>query len=103
LTIATLPNGSPHSETSVNTRPFLSRLVRVLCMLLLFEVGVILLFLPWLSLWDRNYFLSHYSSLRPFVLNPSVRGVVTGLGALDILVAAGMLRRHTPAGENSGS
>jgi hypothetical protein len=72
-------------------------------MLLLFEVGVILLVLPWLSLWDRNYFLSHYSSLRPFVLNPSVRGIVTGLGALDILVAAGMLRRQTPAGENSGS
>ncbi len=98
-----MPNGSPHSETSVNTRPFLERLIRVLCMLLLFEVGVILLFLPWLSLWDRNYFLSHYPSLRLVMLNPSVRGVVTGLGALDILVAAGMLRRHTPAGETPGS
>jgi hypothetical protein len=65
-------------------------------MLFLFEVGVVLLFLPWLSLWDRNYFLSHYPSLRPFVLNPSVRGVVTGLGALDIVVAAGMLRRQAP-------
>lgn len=72
-------------------------------MLFLFEVGVVLLFLPWLSLWDRNYFLSHYPTLRPFLLNPSVRGVVTGLGVLDIVVAAGMLRRQTPVGENPGS
>lgn len=98
-----MPNGSPHSETSVNARSFLARLIRVLCTLFLFEVGVVLLFLPWLGLWDRNYFLSHYPSLRPFVLHPSVRGVITGLGALDILVAAGMLRRQSPAGENPGS
>jgi len=52
--------------------------------------------MPWFSLWDRNYFLSHYPSLRPFLLHPSVRGVVTGLGALDIVVAAGMLRRQSP-------
>jgi hypothetical protein len=78
-------------------------LIRVLCTLFLFEVGVVLLFLPWFSLWDRNYFLSHYPSLRPFVLHPSVRGVITGLGALDIIVAAGMLRRQSRAGENPGS
>jgi hypothetical protein len=58
-----------------------------------------LLFLPWFGLWDRNYFLSYYPSLRPFMLHPSVRGVITGLGALDIVLAAGMLRRQTPAGD----
>jgi hypothetical protein len=54
-------------------------------------------------MWDRNYFLSHYPRLRPFALNPSVRGVVSGLGALDILVAAGMLRRQSGAAEERGS
>jgi hypothetical protein len=103
LTIATLPNGSPHSETSANGRSFLTRLIRVLAMLFLFEVGVVLLFLPWLSLWDQNFFLIHYPTLRPFLLNPSVRGVITGLGALDIVVAAGMLRRQSPPIENPGS
>ena len=98
-----MPNDSPHSETSVKARSFLARLIRVLYTLFLFEVGVVLLILPWLSLWDRNYFLSHYPGLRPFVLHPSVRGVITGLGALDIVVAAGMLRRQSPAGENPGS
>jgi hypothetical protein len=95
-----LPNDSPHSETSVNSRSFLARLIRVLCTLFLFEVGVVLLFLPWFGLWDRNYFLSHYPSLRPYLLHPSVRGVITGLGALDIVMAAGMLRRQSRGGEN---
>jgi len=98
-----LPNGSPHSETSANGRSFLTRLIRVLAMLFLFEVGVVLLFLPWLSLWDQNFFLIHYPTLRPYLLNPSVRGVITGLGALDIVVAAGMLRRQSPPIENPGS
>ena len=98
-----MPNGSPHSETSANGRSFLTRLIRVLAMLFLFEVGVVLLFLPWLSLWDQNFFLIHYPTLRPFLLNPSVRGVITGLGALDIVVAAGMLRRQSPPIENPGS
>jgi len=90
-------------ETSANGRSFFARLIRVLCTLFLFEIGVVLLFLPWLGLWDRNYFLSYYPNLRPFLLNPSVRGIITGLGALDIVVAAGMLRRQTPAGENPSS
>ena len=75
----------------------MARVGRVLFTLFLFEIGVVLLFLPWLGLWERNYFLSLYPSLRPFLLHPSLRGVVTGLGALDIVVAAGMLRRQTPA------
>jgi hypothetical protein len=86
-------------------------MLRILCTLFLFEVGVVLLFIPWVSLssalysglWDRNYFLSYYPALRPFVLNPSVRGVVSGLGVLDILVAASMLRRQSRATENPGS
>lgn len=90
-------------ETSANEHPFLARVGRILFTLLLFEIGVVLLFLPWLSLWERNYFLSLYPSLRPFLLNPSVRGVVTGLGALDIVVAAGMLRRQSPAGASPTS
>jgi len=98
-----LPNGSPHLETSANERPFLARVGRILFTLLLFEIGVVLLFLPWLSLWERNYFLSLYPSLRPFLLHPSVRGVITGLGALDIVVAAGMLRRQSPAGASPTS
>jgi hypothetical protein len=63
-------------------------------MLILFELGILLLFLPWARLWDANYFLSQYPSLRPYLLNPSLRGIISGLGALDILLAAHMFRRR---------
>jgi hypothetical protein len=55
----------------------------------------VLLFLPWLELWEANYFLGHYLILRPFLLHPSLRGAVTGLGALDILLAVESLRMLT--------
>jgi len=71
-------------------------------MLFLFELGVILICIPWLSLWDSNYFLSHYPLLRPYLLHPSVRGFVTGLGALDIVVAGSMLRRPSGPSEAPG-
>jgi len=66
-------------------------------MLFLFELGVLLLCIPWLGLWESNYFLSHYPMLRPYLLHSSVRGFVSGLGALDILLAVSMLRRRPNA------
>lgn len=68
-------------------------------MLFLFELGVVLICIPWLNLWDSNYFLSHYPILRPYLLNSSVRGFVTGLGALDIVMALSMLRRRSGTSE----
>jgi len=75
------------------------RLLHVFWMLMLFELGVLLLFLPWARPWDANYFLSHYPSLRPYLLNSSLRGSISGLGALDIFLAARMLRRRPNTAE----
>ncbi len=72
----------------------MNRLLRVLFILVCFELGVLLVFLPWSGAWERNYFLNRYPSLIPFLLNPSVRGAISGLGLLDIALAAGMLRRR---------
>lgn len=63
------------------------RLRSLLWVLILFELGVVLLFLPWLNAWESNYFLGHYPALRPYLLHPSLRGAITGLGALDIVLA----------------
>ena len=79
------------------------RILNVLWMLILFELGTVLVFLPWLDVWDANYFLSHYPELRPILLHSSVRGLVSGLGALDILVAASMLRRRPPANDTANT
>lgn len=64
----------------------------VLWLLILFEVGIVLVFLPWLQIWESNYFLGQYPALRPYLLHPSLRGAITGLGALDVLLAIDLAR-----------
>jgi len=70
----------------------MNRVLRVLLMLVFFEMGALLLFLPWLNSWESNYFLTRYPTLIPVLLHPAMRGAISGLGALNILLAAGMIR-----------
>ena len=71
-----------------------NRFLRVLIVLVLFELGIVMLFLPWSTqYWDHNYFLGRYPELIRFLLHPAVRGLITGLGILDIIVAINLLRR----------
>lgn len=78
-----------------------NRFLRVLIVLVLFELGIVMLFLPWSTqYWDHNYFLGRYPELIRFLLHPAVRGLITGLGILDIIVAINLLRRApTPTAE----
>ena len=80
-------------------------LFRVIGMLALLELGITLLVLPWLvpGPWDTNFFLSHYPALRTYLLQPAVRGMVSGLGALDVMIAGRMFRRRPPAAANSNT
>ena len=72
----------------------MNRVLRVLLILLLFELGVLVAILPWSSFWERNYFLERHPSWLPLVLNPFLRGAVSGLGLIDIGIAASMIRRR---------
>jgi hypothetical protein len=69
--------------------------LQVLLALDVFLLGVLLILIPWLGVWDHNFFLDKYPGLIPFLLHPSLRGAVTGLGALDIMMAANMVRGRT--------
>ena len=69
--------------------------LHVLLALDVFLLGVLLILVPWLGYWDHNFFLDKYPELVPFLLHPSVRGAVTGLGALDVVLAGSMLRGRT--------
>ena len=70
----------------------MERLRHILWLFILFEVGAILIFLPWLRVWEFNYFLGEYPWLRPILLHPSLRGAITGLGALDLVLAIDLAR-----------
>ena len=71
-----------------------NRFLRVLIVLVLFELGILLVFLPWSTqYWDHNFFLSRYPELIRYLLYPAVRGLISGLGILDVFVAINLLRR----------
>ena len=75
----------------------MNRFLRVLLILICFELGVLLVLVPWSNIWEHNYFLNRFPALIPYLLNPSLRGAISGLGVLDIALAAGMIRRRNPA------
>jgi hypothetical protein len=68
----------------------MNRIFRALTVVLLFEMGALLLYLPWSAFWEQNYFLNHLPWLMPVLLHPSLRGIVSGIGVLDIFVAFGL-------------
>ena len=72
----------------------MNRLQRFVVILLCFELGVILLFIPWFPFWENNFFLDRYPQLIPFLLNSYLRGAISGLGLLDIWIAGTFLRRR---------
>ena len=75
----------------------MNRILRALSVVLLFEMGALLLYLPWSTFWEQNYFLSHFPWLMGVVLHPSFRGMVSGIGVLDIFVAFGLFNsRQAP-------
>jgi hypothetical protein len=69
----------------------MSRIYRALLVVLAFEMGALLLYLPWSIYWEQNYFLSHFPSMMRIVLHPSFRGAVSGVGLLDIFLAVGWI------------
>lgn len=56
-----------------------------------FEIGILLLFLPWSVWWHDNFFLYfitgklHATWMATFLTHKAVRGAVTGIGVLNIL------------------
>lgn len=69
----------------------MSRLTSALLVVALCIMGAILFYLPWTSIWEKNYFLSHFPSLMRLLLHPAFRGAVSGLGVLDIFLAIHMI------------
>jgi hypothetical protein len=56
----------------------------ILYVVVCLEVGIFLTLVPWSAIWERNYFLEAYPSLRSILLAPALRGAVAGLGLANI-------------------
>jgi hypothetical protein len=60
-------------------------------------VGVILAVVPWTTLWDANYLLQPYPAVRALLLSGYVRGTVSGLGLVNIVLALDEAHQHLRA------
>lgn len=63
-------------------------MTRLLLVAYFLEAGLLLFFVPWSGLWDRNFFVQALPALAPVTSNGFVRGAVSGLGLIN--VAAGL-------------
>jgi hypothetical protein len=62
-------------------------LIRRLSLVAFFlEVGVLLIVLPWSQFWEENYFALASPLLHAVVENDFVRGGITGLGVVNLIV-----------------
>ena len=73
----------PRAAESANGQLMLKRLLLVAYFI---EVGLLLVLVPWSPFWERNYFLTAFPVLQEFVRNNYVRGAVSGLGVVNLLM-----------------
>ena len=66
-------------------------------LLLWLEMGLLIILIPWSAFWDGNYFLNRYPVLIPILLNPYMRGAISGLGVINAVMAVDSFRRRRPA------
>ena len=58
---------------------------RVVLVAFFFEIGFVLIVVPWSAFWDRNYFAQVAPPLEALITNNFVRGAVSGLGVINVL------------------
>src|SRR5258708_47799 len=56
-------------------------------------VGVLVVRLPWLSIWTNGW-IHHWPTVASFIAQGWVRGIVSGLGLLNIWMAFSVLFRR---------
>lgn len=68
-----------------------AKITVVVYILISFEIGILLMIIPWKPYWDDNFFLYfitgklHAAWMATFLKHKLVRGAVSGLGVLNIL------------------
>ena len=71
-------------ETQAETPVWLQRLFVIVYVVFCIELGLALIALPWLPVWNNNRWLAHWPWLRHFLQLGFVRGAISGLGVLDL-------------------
>ncbi len=72
----------------------MNRTLRIALLLLWVELGILVVLLPWSDWWNVNYFL-RYGAFAMLIQNPFVRGAISGLGVINVLLAVQGFRQRT--------
>jgi hypothetical protein len=72
----------------------MTRTLRIALLLLWVELGILLILLPWSDWWNVNYFL-RFGGFATLIQNAYVRGAISGLGIVNVLLAVQSFRNRT--------
>ncbi|MEO6829610.1 MAG: hypothetical protein ABI164_07345 [Acidobacteriaceae bacterium] len=86
----------PEASESANSRApkppkppapiWLQRLSIVILVVFCFYIGLLLFLLPWTRYWQQNHYLLTLPSLGPLLNSGITRGVISGLGLIDVWI-----------------
>ena len=75
----------------------MSRIARITILLVWLVLGLALILVPWSDIWETNYFLYQYPALGLFLKNPFLRGAISGLGFMNVLLSLEGFRHRAGA------
>ena len=81
------PDLPVQTEAGQSGYPWYQKAAAVLYAFFCFEIGVVLIALPWLGVWDQNYFSSVAARWPEVWMSPYLRGAVSGVGLVDIVIS----------------
>ncbi len=88
----------PTPESPADMPRWMRRVSIVVYVLFCLEVGMLLVLLPWTRVWTENSLLAGYPQVQVFLSQGFVRGLVSGLGLVDIWLGVWEALRYRKAG-----
>jgi hypothetical protein len=80
-----VPSAPPEAKVS-RTSIWLHRLSLVIFVIFCIELGMLLAVLPWTRIWTENSLLAAHPGWRALVQDNFVRGIITGIGLVDVWI-----------------
>ncbi len=84
------PSINPAQQNDAQTAPaplWLQRLSLGVLVIFCLYLGLLIAALPWWpDMWDRNPLVLQHTALHVFLMKGAVRGLISGLGVLDLRI-----------------